>query len=91
MAGLAKQVGGRAVSYLSVRRGRPPASYGSGHGTTKGSAYQGLNEDREWQIVHRFEFPQRTPHHLGRDASRPSQDEELLRTPIRERLDHAVL
>ena len=35
MAGLAKQVGGRAVSYLSVPRGRPPAFYESGHGTTK--------------------------------------------------------
>ena len=28
-------MGGRAVSYLSVRRGRPPAFYESGHGTTK--------------------------------------------------------
>ena len=35
MAASGKQVGGRAVSYLSVRRGRPPASYGSGHSTTQ--------------------------------------------------------
>ena len=35
MAAVAKQVGGRALSYLRVRRGRPPASYESGHGTTK--------------------------------------------------------
>ena len=35
MAAVVKQVGGRAFSYLSVRRGRPPASYGSGHSTTK--------------------------------------------------------
>ena len=35
MADLAKQVGGRAFSYLTVRRGRPPAFYESGHGTTK--------------------------------------------------------
>ena len=35
MAVAGKQVGGRAVSYLSVRRGRPPAFYESGHGTTK--------------------------------------------------------
>ena len=35
MAAVAKQVGGRALSYLSVRRGRPPAFYESGHGTTK--------------------------------------------------------
>ena len=35
MAALMQQVGGRALSYLSVQRGRPPASYGSGHSTTK--------------------------------------------------------
>ena len=34
-AALGKQVGGRALSYTSVRRGRPPASYGSGRSTTK--------------------------------------------------------
>ena len=34
MAAIAKQVGGRALSYLSVTRGRPPAFYESGHGTT---------------------------------------------------------
>ena len=27
MAAAAKQVGGRVLSYLSVQRGRPPASY----------------------------------------------------------------
>ena len=32
---LAKQVGGRALSYLSVQRGRPPAFYESGHSTTR--------------------------------------------------------
>ena len=31
MAAVAKQVGGRALSYLSVPRGRPPAFHGSGH------------------------------------------------------------
>ena len=35
MAVAGKQVGGRAVSYLSVRRSRPPAFYEIGHGTTK--------------------------------------------------------
>ena len=35
MAASGKQVGGRALSYLEVRRGRPPAFYGSGHSTTK--------------------------------------------------------
>jgi len=35
MAAVAKQVGGRALSYLSVSRGRPPAFYGSVHGTTR--------------------------------------------------------
>jgi len=34
MAAVAKQVGGRAVSYFKVRRGRPPAFYGSDHSTT---------------------------------------------------------
>ena len=40
MAASGKQVGGRAFSYLTVRRGRPPASYGSGHGTTKRYAHR---------------------------------------------------
>ena len=40
MAALGKQVSGRALSYLSVQRGRSPASYGSGHGTTKRYADQ---------------------------------------------------
>ncbi len=35
MAVAGTQVGGRAVSYLSVRRGRPPAFYEIGHGTTE--------------------------------------------------------
>ena len=39
MAAVVKQVGGRALSYLSVQRGRPPASYGSGHSTTKRYAH----------------------------------------------------
>ena len=30
-----KQVGGHALSYLSVARGRPPAFYESGRSTTK--------------------------------------------------------
>jgi len=34
-AALGKQVSGRAVSYLSVRRGRSPAFYESGRSTTK--------------------------------------------------------
>ncbi len=34
MTAVVKQVGGRAFSYLSVQRGRPPAFYESGHGTT---------------------------------------------------------
>ena len=34
LAASGKQVGGRALSYLSVPRGRPPAFYGSGHSTT---------------------------------------------------------
>ena len=33
MAATGKQVGGRSLSYLLVRRGRPPAFYGSGHST----------------------------------------------------------
>ena len=40
MAASGKQVGGRVFSYLTVRRGRPPASYGSGHSTTKRYAEQ---------------------------------------------------
>ena len=39
-AAVAKQVGGRAFSYLTVRRGRPPAFYESGHSTTKRYAYR---------------------------------------------------
>jgi len=42
MAALVKQVGGRALSYISVRRGRPPASYESVHGTTKRYAHARL-------------------------------------------------
>lgn len=34
MAAVAKQVGGRTLSYLLVRSSRPPAIYGSGRSTT---------------------------------------------------------
>ena len=44
MAGLVKQVGGRAVSYLTVRRGRPPAFYEDGRSTTK--RYTDVTESR---------------------------------------------
>ena len=50
MAGLAKQGGGRAVSYLSVRRGRPPAFYESGHGTTK----RYTHTEASWDLSRQF-------------------------------------
>jgi hypothetical protein len=44
MAALGKQVGGRALLYLSVSHGRPPAFYGSGHSTTKRYADQSRDD-----------------------------------------------
>ena len=35
MAAVGWRLGGRALSYLKVRRGRPTAFHGSGHSTTK--------------------------------------------------------
>ncbi len=57
MAAVAKQVGGRALSYLSVQRGRPPASYGSGHSTTKRYACRTSSEVCEEVIDRLLLYP----------------------------------